>query len=111
LNKQTIIRKSLACVLLLLFVMSSLPKAYFHDLVADHVDMASCDQKHSQAVLHKQSVNCHFDDLVVTIPFVSPAIQDFEAANFHFEKKAAVAIACYHYSFIQHKENRGPPTT
>jgi hypothetical protein len=109
LKKQTIIRKALASILLLLFVMSSLPKAYFHDLVADHVDMASCDQKHSQAVLHKQSINCHFDDLVVTSPFVSPAVQNFDVANSVFGKKAAVAIASYHYSFVQHKENRGPP--
>jgi hypothetical protein len=71
--------------------------------------MPSCDQKHSQVVLHKQSVNCHFDDLVVTSPFVSSASQNFEAANSQFEEKTAAAIASYHYSFVQHKESRGPP--
>jgi hypothetical protein len=109
LEKQPIIRKIVASLLLVLFIMSSLPKAYFHDLVADHVDVVSCDQKHSEAVLHKQSVNCHFDDLVVTSHFVASPAPDFEIANFHFEKKVFVSFDSYQYSFVQHKEGRGPP--
>ena len=89
--------------------MGGLPKAHFHDLVADHVDKASCEEEHSDAVLHNQSVNCHFDDLVITSPFVSTAIQNFKASNFHFEKKLFVTFSSYQYSFVQHKESRGPP--
>jgi len=109
LNKRTIIRKGIAFFLLLLFLTGSLPKAYFHDLVADHVDKVSCDQKHTSAVLHKQSINCHFDDLVVTSPFVTPVVSEFEAAVLHFEKEQFTRFNSYQYSFVQHTDSRGPP--
>jgi hypothetical protein len=110
LRYQPTIQKFTAIFLLLVFFISSAPKAYFHDLVADHKDFSDCQQPHHTTVLHQQGMNCHFDDLVVTSPFVSLIEQPIPSLNSYFEKRQSAFYSFLLPSFLQHKENRGPPS-
>lgn len=107
-HKQTI-QKIIAFFLLLVFFIITAPRIYFHDLVANHKDFSDCHQQHHSAVLHQQGVNCHFDDLVVTSPFVSLIEQPLLPLAIHFKKKLSAFSTLLIASFSQHKENRGPP--
>jgi hypothetical protein len=104
------IKKSIAFLLLVVFAISAAPKAYFHDLFADHKDGSTCQLRHNTAVLHHQGFNCHFDDLVVSSFFLSNSDQIIPAANDFFAKKFNCFYSPVFQSFIQHKENRGPPS-
>lgn len=107
---QPVIQKWIALVLLLLFTMSSAPKAFFHDLIADHKDLPSCKETHhSSTVLHKKSQDCHCDHLVVTSPYVVAGSQFNLTAQLHFRE---INFSLYQISFqqtVQYKESRGPP--
>ena len=94
----------------MLFTISIAPKIYFHNLIADHKDVASCSQLHKTAVLHVQGYNCHFDDLVVTTPYLLQADEPVLLSNLFFEKIQPVFSSVFLPSFSQHKENRGPPS-
>lgn len=110
LKQKTTIKKSIATLLILAFAISAAPKAFFHDLVANHKDFPDCNQVHKTAVLHHQRYNCHFDDLVVSAPFLLVAEQPIAFDNFYFEKKQSSFYFSFTQSFLQHKENRGPPS-
>jgi hypothetical protein len=52
-------------------MVSAMPKAFIHDLVAQHKDTISCTHGPVKTnCMHIQGINCHFDELVVTIPFI-----------------------------------------
>jgi hypothetical protein len=107
---RSAIQKSAAFFLMLLFLISIAPKAYFHDLVADHKDFSDCHQVHHSNVLHQQAVNCHFDDVVVSAPFLLQKEQLILPGSFDFEIEQAVFYSSYISLFFQHKESRGPPS-
>jgi hypothetical protein len=107
-HKQTI-QKTITFFLLLVFFVSTAPKTYFHNLVANHKDYSDCTQRHHSAVLHQQGMNCHFDDLVVTSPFVSLIEHPLVSFTIFFEKKLSASSSFLIASFLQHKESRGPP--
>jgi hypothetical protein len=110
LKTKTTIQKSAAIFLMLIFLISIAPKAYFHDLLANHKDFPACTQVHKTAVLHSHGFNCHFDDLVVSAPFLLLAEQPIVFINFHFDKKQPSFYSSFLQSFLLHKENRGPPS-
>jgi len=95
---------------MLVFAISIAPKAYFHDLVANHKDFAACHQVHKSTVLHQQGYNCHFDDLVVSAPFLSATELPVIFSVFYFEQKQSSFYSSFLPSFLQHKEGRGPPS-
>jgi hypothetical protein len=107
---RSAIQKSAAFFLMLLFLISIAPKAYFHDLVADHKDFSDCHQIHHSNVLHQQAVSCHFDDVVVSAPFLLQKEQLILPGSFDFEIEQAVFYSSYISLFFQHKESRGPPS-
>jgi hypothetical protein len=109
LNRKPAIQKSTALLLLLVFAISIAPKAWFHDLIANHKDSTSCHQVHKAAVLHVKGYNCHFDDLVVSAPFLLQQEQPVVLVNFYPREKQTVFSSSFYSAFIQHKENRGPP--
>lgn len=95
---------------MLVLAVSIAPKTFFHDLVAHHKDLPVCNQAHKTAVFHHQGFNCHFDDLVVTTPFIFENEQPVVFVHFYFEREQASLNSFRLTSFSQHKENRGPPT-
>jgi hypothetical protein len=103
------IQKLIAGFLLLLFSISTAPKAYFHDILANHNDSSGCHQPHKKSAFHVQGYNCHFDELVVTAPFVMQADEPVHFIKFYTEQKPARYSISFFPVFLQHKENRGPP--
>jgi hypothetical protein len=95
---------------MLVFAISIAPKAYFHDLVANHKDVSDCRQFHHSIVLHQENFNCHFDDLVVSTPFLLLTDIIFDFTNLHRQNKQAIFYSSFLESFSHHKENRGPPS-
>lgn len=108
-KRKIIIRQINALLLLLLFIVGSAPKAYFHDLVADHRDAASCDIHHKTSVLHKQSINCHCDDLVVSAPFMPAAATSTVVPTPVQQVLFQPVPVSYHPSIVQFREGRAPP--
>lgn len=108
-KQTTTIQKANGIFLMLVLAISIAPKTFFHDLVAHHKDLPVCNQLHKTAVFHHQGFNCHFDDLVVTTPFIFVNEQPVVFAHFYFEKKQASFCSFHLSSFLQQKENRGPP--
>ena len=103
------IQKFIAALLLMVFALSMAPKTFFHDLVADHHDGAGCTIEHKATVLHKQVINCHFDDLVVSSPFVLQSDVLTSLANNFYPKKSLAFYTSHSQSFSRHEESRGPP--
>jgi hypothetical protein len=104
------IQKIAAIFLILMFTVSIAPRSYFHDLVADHKDFSDCRQSHHSTVLHQQGLNCHFDDLVVSAPFLSWVEQPVVLIDFCLGEKQSAFYSSLLSSFLQHKESRGPPS-
>lgn len=95
--------------MLLAFLLGNTPKTYLHDLVADHRDLPECNQLHKTAVLHQETFNCHFDDLVVSVPFLLQAAVPFLTAPVLFGPMHADIADEVRICYLYHKENRGPP--
>lgn len=108
-KQSPIIHKIIALALLFTFAISVAPKAWFHDIVANHKDVAACDERHNTTAIHTQSSHCHFDDLVVTSLFVPARLQSFTLHQLYFEKKQSAIYSSYSQFHVQHKESRGPP--
>jgi hypothetical protein len=110
LRQQTFIQRIIAFALLIVFSISAAPKAYFHDLIADHKDgIACCHSQTTSTCVHSQPFNCHFDELVVTASFLMEAVQfsflspiEFSAENDHYK-------SFYTFSSLFQKTGRGPP--
>jgi hypothetical protein len=104
------IRKLTACLLLVLFCISMAPRAWFHDLLANHQDKPGCTLHHTRAVFHQQELNCHFDDIVVHVPFL-------RTPEPHFTRVATTSYYTYCNFYAFHieeitgsQESRGPPS-
>lgn len=109
LKQSTTIQKAKAVFLVLVLILSIAPKAFFHDIVASHKDLPACSEVHKSAVFHHQGYNCHFDDLVVTTPFLFTNEQPAVVVHLYFGKIQPSSHSPRLAHFSQHKENRGPP--
>ncbi|HWJ25628.1 MAG TPA: hypothetical protein VNS32_03740 [Flavisolibacter sp.] len=109
LRKNNTIRKLLAIILLMLFAISAVPKAYFHDLIADHKDVSFCSEVHKTPCAHKQGYNCHFDDLVVHQPFLLPDDQPVARLRVFSSLDLPQLYTSSTQAFFFHTESRGPP--
>lgn len=109
LERNKIIQKFIAAFLLLIFSISAAPKIYFHDLIADHKDYSGCNDFHKNLVLHKEGYNCHFDDLVVSSPFIIQAEKVITPVSVYFDKPPVSLHSYFHSAFAKQLDNRGPP--
>ena len=108
--RKPIIQQLTGFILLLVFALSTAPKSYFHDLVADHHDdVISCDLAHKTSVLHKKAYHCDCDDLVVSTPFVFQ--QEFFSVSSlkYFPVKQEFIHSAFAGEFPNRHDSRGPP--
>ena len=108
--RKPIIQQLTGFLLLLVFALSTAPKSYFHDLVADHHDdVLSCDLAHKTSVLHKKAYHCDCDDLVVSTPFVFQ--QEFYSVSLlkYFPVKQEFIHFVFAAEFPNRHDSRGPP--
>lgn len=96
--------------MLVVFAISVAPKSYFHELLANHKDIIGCTHAPGSApCAHQQPFNCHFDDLVVTAPFLF-ATMGFYATKPIEQISDHVFYSSHLTSFVLlHKAGRGPP--
>lgn len=96
-------------MLVLLFTVSMSPKSYFHDLIAHHTDVKGCNEDHRTSVLHKQEIDCDFDNLVVTTPFADyNLVVSIPASPKYFEEGTSF-YSYYIHEFFFNEDGRGPP--
>jgi hypothetical protein len=110
LKRKTAIQKTVAIVLIMVLAVSIAPKGWFHNLVADHKDLPDCRQLHHSKVLHHQGFNCHFDDVVVTAPYVSTREQALLFVILLPNKEQPLSYTSPLQSLSQTKDSRGPPS-
>ena len=109
LKQCPVIQKFIAALLALVFLISIVPKTYFHDLIAHHKDISNCKQVHHKPILHQQGFNCHFDDLVVTLPFVLSAPFSYHQIEIFPEKQKQYFTIHFYSQHHFFSELRGPP--
>lgn len=71
LNKQLIIKQTIAAFLCCVFLLAITPKKILHDCLASHKDAVSHSVNDGTTQLHKAVFHCHYDTVVVSSPFVS----------------------------------------
>jgi hypothetical protein len=110
LKQQSVIQKWVASLLLVVFAISITPKAYFHEVIARHKDVSVCTHPPQAAhCIHKQGFNCHFDDLVVTAPFLlGKAIDSFDSIA-RFPNMSSVYKESFLACSLLQKKGRAPP--
>ena len=110
LRQQTPIQKLIAFVLLVVFTISIAPKLYFHDVIAHHRDTVVCHHsENTSSCVHSQPFHCHFDDLVVTAPFLTEAGQFSFLIAIKYLNKQPLFNPFYTSLSFSPKAGRGPP--
>ncbi|MEO6068937.1 MAG: hypothetical protein ABIN57_02125 [Chitinophagaceae bacterium] len=108
-KKIETIQKRIAFLLLIIFTISIAPRVYFHDALAHHKDASPCHHVANSYCLHQQGFNCHFDDLVVSSPFLQYGELTYLIDNSFFPQEVALFSPLTVQQYLQHPENRGPP--
>ena len=95
--------------LLVLMLLSIMPKTFVHDLFAHHTDVTACNDQDLQGpCIHKQGFNCQQTDLVVPGSYT---ISDF--SNILHPVFPAVTLtvvsSSLHQNILSTACNRGPP--
>ncbi len=115
-NKVTIlhfgiaIKKIISLLLLLLVLLSSLPRQLLHDQFATHKDeIEICTHKNQSSCIHHQTFKCHFEKFFVANDAYTPEIIEF--VNFtHYYPAAYYSIDRSPLSVIVLLSgNKGPP--
>ena len=78
-------------------------------MVADHQDGPECILDHNTTVIHAQTFDCDFDDLVVSVPFVLDKEPSEEILRDYAETEQCSFSNSCPVQILRHKENRGPP--
>ncbi|MCU7549568.1 hypothetical protein OCK74_10610 [Chitinophagaceae bacterium LB-8] len=110
LNRKNTIQRFVALMLLVIFTISITPETYFHSVLAGHKDRQTCTDAPTTGIhFHQKQKECHFDQLVVTAPYLyQPVFITFSVTLLH-----PVHTNLYTYSYqklhFASTVNRGPP--
>jgi hypothetical protein len=97
--------------LLVFFTISCVPKSFFHDLIANHQDVISCEHPGKAAsCVHPKGFNCSFEKLVVTSPYVVAAAGFSIVKPVSFPTHKRVHSSFVLSPYFPHSESRGPPS-
>lgn len=107
-QKHPAIRRFAAGVMLMLFVLSIMPRLYLHDVFASHKDIANDISQHLTTI-EKDGFSCDLNDLVATSPFTEASTTivfnteiDFPVLHTRYTSQIATAAPeCFSL--------RGPP--
>jgi hypothetical protein len=106
---QSIIQRTLAFTLLLIFIFSITPKQYLHDLVASHTDFYS-DTHNGKATVSQAGLNCHTEDQVVSTPFIETSCHLQLAIVPVFLDDTPSFFSFFYAPPLTTKDSRGPPS-
>lgn len=107
----TKIQKLTALLLLFVLTLSTTPKAFIHTLFADHKDIDnSCAHiSHDAPCVKTASINCHFNDLVVNLPYIDQVETITQLKEISFSDFQVTEVSTYYSCDWLSKDNRGPP--
>lgn len=106
------IRRVFAGLLLLLFVLSNMPKQTLHSFFANHKDDCSKTTKKdpSATQLLKAGIHCQCDNLVVENPFVHSNVPIFLYTPIYYKVKKFTFKEAFHSFAKELPALRGPPS-
>ena len=108
-SAPSLIRKSLAGFLLVVFAFGITPKRTLHNLVANHKDGKVASVHSEAAALSKASFNCQIDNLISESPFVSEKIVLVQTPVPFAADHTVLQLPCFHSSEDYSFGLRGPP--
>ncbi len=104
----------LAACLMLVMLVSIMPKRYLHDIIAHHIDEKGCliHQRHDikGSSLSLAGFNCQVDELVIASGFVQPYYQIQLSPLIFHQSLIVVGEAQPIVSFRSLNDLRGPPS-
>jgi hypothetical protein len=105
------IKNLVAGLLLIVLLISTLPKLYIHQAFAGHTDTENaCHHKtHKDPCLRTAGINCHFNDLVVNLPFIDYPGNDIIISQNIFAPYKQGLISPAPSCFFESRASRGPP--
>ncbi len=110
LKHQRIIQKMIAACLMLVLATGVAPKAFLHDVFADHHDTPGCTIDHDTDVLHNVQVHCDLDDLVVPASYVPQQVSSPGVPFLYLPSGSPELKNHYTTVFLQSCLSRGPPS-
>ena len=108
-RQSTTIERLTGFLILLVFTLSATPKVFFHEMVADHHDGPECILDHNTTVVHTQTFDCDFDDLVVSVPFILQPEPSEDVLHDYAGIKQFGLYNSHPPQSFHHQESRGPP--
>jgi hypothetical protein len=98
-------------VLLFVFTISTVPKIYIHAILADHKDFEnSCSHTtHKTACIKTAGINCHFNDLVVNLPYLYEHVEIVPGTITHSQRLIINEPSFTFQKCALSKKVRGPP--
>jgi len=106
-RKQTI-RAIVGSFLLLIFLTGITPKRYWHDVFANHRDLASVVQT-EDLQLSKAGFNCDWNSLVATSPFTETEEIIFPKPLLVYARHFLLPADRFYQPHLTYRSLRGPP--
>jgi hypothetical protein len=111
LNRNIIIRKSFAIILLAIFALSNTPTKYLHKLFANHTDFISKTLTDSNSPqINPAGINCHCESNVVIAPYTVGSVFKIEHVFPEFSEYTIAGIYKIIFSESFSFGLRGPPS-
>jgi hypothetical protein len=111
LNRNLLIRKSSAIILLAIFALSNTPTKYLHKLFANHTDFVSKTLSDSnRPQLNVSGINCHCESNVVIAPYTAATEFKITPVSPEFSEYTIVGIYKVIFSESLSFGLRGPPS-
>jgi hypothetical protein len=111
LKHHSTIRRFISFFLLIVLAISVVPKAYFHDVIANHTDTVQVCTDNTRSVhLHQNGMNCHFDQLVVTSLYHFSPDPINEASALPFNSYHSNPGPVFFFQPLTTRDSRGPPS-
>lgn len=86
------------------------PRLILHNLVANHKDTPYSISKDKKATLSNGGINCHCEDLVVTVPFIPQQEPLYPVQLTSSTIRNAESVSSFHCLSDFFFELRGPPS-
>lgn len=111
LKKTPAIKKGVAALLLVVLILSMTPALFLHDAIAQHKDeVVFCKAELKKGhCFHEQRINCHFNPLVVTVPYIVYELPETAGLSTLYSGTYRVYLPSFYSLARFSEESRGPP--
>lgn len=111
LNRLINIHKGIACVILIVFTISIIPKKYFHDFFSHHIDYLYGTNPNSKAKeINTYKFNCGFKETLAIEPYIESKTIQFCFIVWYPALKAISISERLFNTIFEYFIHRGPPS-